>query len=325
MSNNPARTAAWNDALGAFSVNVRPWIDQMWENGGFLPSDVVGKILSASDVDIGTLMMQLLPVAQQYAVVPVSNFRVGAVSSGMPVSGTGWCSLYLGANFEFTGAALSFSVHAEQSAVTNAWLHGEPGLSALAISAAPCGYCRQFLYELVTAQKLTVLLSDDPHNPLAYSSTPLTTLLPLAFGPSDLGVTGGLMDPKQGSHALALVDGPSQDPVVNAALAAACGSYAPYDTATNNEYAGVAVQLSDMSIYAGRHAENAAYNPSMSPLESALTFMNMNRPLDSTRSVVRCVLVEVQTFASHVSATRAVLAAYAPAVSLEYYQAKVTN
>jgi cytidine deaminase len=325
MSNSLARTPAWNDAVGAFSAGVRPFIDQMWYNGGFLPSDVVGNILTTSDAEIGTLMMQLLPVAQQYAVVPVSNFRVGAVSAGMPMPGTGWCSLYLGANFEFTGTALSFSVHAEQSAVTNAWLHGEPGINALAISAAPCGYCRQFLYELATAQKLPILLPDNPKDPTAYSSTQLPTLLPLAFGPSDLGITGGLMDPKQCTHSLALVNGRSTDPVVLAALAAASGSYAPYGTATDYEYAGVAVQLPDNSIYAGRHAENAAYNPSMSPLESALTFMNMNRPLGSVRDVVRCVLVEIPTLASQLSATRAVLAAYAPQVTLEYYQAKTAT
>jgi cytidine deaminase len=67
-----------------------------------------------------------------------------------------------------------------------------------------------------------------------------------------------------------------------------------------------------MGIYTGRYAENAAYNPSLSPLESALTFMNMNRPQSGTRAVTRCVLVEVLTLASQLSATQAVLAAYAP-------------
>ncbi len=317
------RTIGWKDAVGGFPEKVRPDIDRMWDGHGFLPADSVGRILETLGVEIGTLMMQLLPVAQQYAVVPVSNYQVGAVAAGMPALGSGSCSLYLGANFEFVNTALSFSVHAEQSATNNAWLNGEKGIQAMAISAAPCGYCRQFLYELVSAQQLSILLPEDQENPTSYSSTLLTTFLPNAFGPRDLGVIGGLMDPKLCTHNLALDGGPPTDPVIAAALAAACGSYAPYKTDASYGYAGVAVELADNSIYAGRYAENAAYNPSLSPLQSALSFLNMNQPRSITRMVVRCVLVEVSNLANQLSATQAALAAYAPGVSVEYYKAKV--
>ncbi|MFZ1011656.1 MAG: cytidine deaminase [Candidatus Sulfotelmatobacter sp.] len=316
------RTIGWENAVGGFPEDVRPDIDGMWDGHGFLPADTVGRILESLGVEIGTLMMQLLPVAQQYAVVPVSHYRVGAVAAGMAAPGTGWCSLYLGANFEFVNAVLSFSVHAEQSAINNAWLNGEKGIQAIAISAAPCGYCRQFLYELVSAQQLSILLPDN-QNPTAYSSTPLTAFLPNAFGPRDLGVAGGLMDPKFCTHNLALDDGPPTDPVIAAALAAACSSYAPYKTDASYGYAGVAVELADNSIYAGRYAENAAYNPSLSPLQSALSFMKMNQPRSGTSTVVRCVLVEVPTLASQLSATQAVMAAYAPGISVEYSKAKI--
>lgn len=323
MTNSANRTAEWNKAVNCFPESIRPDIDSIWNNQGHLPADTVGRILENLQADIGTLMMQLLPIAQQYAVVPVSHYQVGAVAAGMPKPGTGWCHLYLGANFEFKNVALSFTVHAEQAATNNAWLHGEPGIQALSISAAPCGYCRQFLYELVTAQKLSILLPDTA-NPLTYTTTPLTTFLPDAFGPSDLGVTGGMMDPSLCSHNLTLTGGPTTDPVVAAALDAASNSYAPYTTDVSYEYAGIAVQLADSSIYTGRYAENAAYNPSLSPLESALAFMNMNQPLNgSTREVIRCVLVEVPTLASQLSATQAVLTAYAPNVKLEYYTARI--
>jgi cytidine deaminase len=295
----------------------------MWDGHGFLPADTVGRILETLGTEIGTLMMQLLSVAQQYAVVPVSHYQVGAVAAGMPAPGSGSRSLYLGANFEFVNAALSPTVHAEQSATNNAWLNGEQGIQAMAISAAPCGYCRQFLYELVTAQQLSILLPNNQNDPASYSSTPLTTFLPNAFGPRDVGVTGGLMDPKLCTHNLALDGGPPTDPVIAAALAAACGSYAPYKTDASYGYAGVAVELADNSVYAGRYAENAAYNPSLSPLQSALSFMNMNQPQSGTRSVLRCVLVEVPTLASQFSATQSVLAAYAPGVSVEYYKANI--
>ena len=295
----------------------------MWDGHGFLPADAVGRTLEALDVEIGTLMMRLLPLAKQYAMVPVSRYLVGAVAAGMPEPGSGECCLYLGANFEFVNAALSFSVHAEQCATNNAWLNGEKGIQALAISAAPCGYCRQFLYELVSAQQLSILLPDNKKDATSYSSTPLTAFLPNAFGPCDLGVNGGLMDPKLCTHKLALDSGSPTDPVIAAALVAACSSYAPYKTDASCGYAGVAVELADNSIYAGRYAENAAYNPSLSPLQSALSFMNMNQPLSGTRVVVRCVLVEVPTLASQLSATQAVLAAYAPSISVEYYKATI--
>lgn len=318
------RTSDWNEAVIRFPQSVRSDIDRIWDNHGYLPAGVVGRILRSLQAEIGTLMMRLLPVAQQYAVVPVSHYKVGAVAAGLPSAGTGGCSLYLGANFEFTNAALNFTVHAEQSATNNAWLNGEQGLQALAISAAPCGYCRQFLYELVTAQHLSILLPSD--NPLEYTVKPLTAFLPDAFGPSNLGVTGGMMGPKLCSHNLALNGGSLTDLVIAAALAAASNSYAPYTTDKSYGYAGVAVQLADDPvIYTGRYAENAAYNPSLLPLESALAFMKMNQPQSDKREVTRCVLVEVPTLASQYSATQAVLAAYTPTVSLEYYTASIVS
>ena len=323
--NRVERTIGWKNAVGGFPESVRSDVDGMWDGHGFLPAVTVGRILEILGVEVGTLMMQLLPVAQQYAVVPVSHYQVGAVAVGMPKHGTGFCNIYLGANFEFVDSALSFSVHAEQSAINNAWLNGEIGIQAMAISAAPCGYCRQFLYELTSAQQLSILLPNDPNNPLSFSSAPLIAFLPNAFGPRDLGVTGGLMDPRLCTHNLALDGGPPIDSVIATALAAACGSYAPYKTDASYGYAGVAVELADNSIYAGRYAENAAYNPSLSPLESALSFMNMNQPPSRARMVVRCVLVEVSNLASQLSATRAVLAAYAPGVSVEYCKAKMSS
>jgi cytidine deaminase len=324
MKGSVDRTPQWKKTIENLPTHMQADIDHVWDTQGQLSADVVGRLAGASFADIGILMMQLLPVAQTFAVVPVSGFQVGAVAAGMPIPGTGWCSLYLGANFEFANVALSFTVHAEQSATNNAWLSGQPGIQALAISAAPCGYCRQFLYELITAQQLSILLPNNPNNPLSYSSAPLTTFLPDPFGPNDIpGVTGGLMNPKLGNHNLVLYSGSPSDPVIAAALAAACASYAPYPTATAFGYAGVAVQLTDASIYPGRNAENAAYNPSLSPLESALSFMNMNQPQTGTRVVNRCVLVEVPTLSSQFSATQAVLAAYAPGVILEYYPARV--
>jgi hypothetical protein len=51
--------------------------------------------------------------------------------------------------------------------------------------------------------------------------------------------------------------------------------------------------------------------------------MNMRQPLGAARVVKRCVLVEVPTLASQLSATQATLATYAPHVQLEYYTARI--
>lgn len=54
-------------------------------------------------------------------VCPISEFYVGAIVRG--ISGR----LYLGANMEFTGAQLGQTVHAEQCAISHAWMKGEKG------------------------------------------------------------------------------------------------------------------------------------------------------------------------------------------------------
>jgi cytidine deaminase len=200
-------------------------------------------------------------------------------------------SLYFGANMEYVGTALSFSVHAEQSAVTNAWLHGEEGLQAIAASHAPCGYCRQFLHELTTASTLAVLVTGQP-------PTLLGDLLPAAFGPEDLGVAAALMAPQD--HGLTIDPEPT-DRLVLTALAAANASYAPY----SGGFAGVALETATGEVYAGRYAENAAYNPSMSPLESALAMRGLGGDADD--ALTRAVLVEASSAASQVGATREVL------------------
>ncbi len=217
------------------------------------------------------LMLQLLPFASLYARSPISNFKVGAVSLGK--SG----NLYLGANLEFVGQALNMSIHAEQSSVNNAWLNGETGLSSIAINYLPCGYCRQFLNELLTAQSLKVIL---PNKPIKM----LSDLLPEPFSPSDLGVKGGLMQSE--NHYLQLQES-SNNAIILAALDAANKSYAPY----SKGYSGVALLTTDGTIYTGQYAENVAFNPSLSPMQSALSQLNLGGSL--YQDIQRVVLVEM--------------------------------
>lgn len=278
---------AFDEAIARFPPGVREKLR------GYRADDDFCGVIPAADAQfiaretrwaMPQVMLGLLWFARSYARPPISRFYVGAISQGL--SG----NLYFGANMEFVGGALNFCVHAEQAATINAWVHNETGLRALAITAAPCGYCRQFLYELETFSTLQILLPDRP-------STMLTNLLPDAFGPSDLGARGGLM--KSANHQLVL---PSSDPVVLKALAAANMSYAPY----SKGYAGVAVATADGRIYSGPYAENAAFNPSMSPMEAALA--NMNVSWHACKEISQAVLVEVErSVCSQADAARKVL------------------
>ena len=294
-----------------FPEDVRALLAADLANGPKIEAATVKKITEIMEIEVGHLMIQLLPTAASYARTPISHFNVGAVAQGMPPG-----SLYLGSNMEFTGQALSFCVHGEQSATNHAWLSGETGLQSLAINAAPCGYCRQFLYEISTATKgFQILLKKYPDQPNNYDYTmnPLTYYLPDPFGPGDLKMPGRLMNPE--SHGLSIS---ATDDVAQAALQAANASYSQY----TQDYSGVAIKLINGNIYAGRYAENAAYNPSMSPMESALAIMSMTEKPHTAYDIKRAVLVEATNpNISQLDATKDVLASVAKNVTLEHYWA----
>ena len=120
-----------------------------------------------------------------------------------------------------------------QSLVALAAQHAEPRLLCIAVSAAPCGHCRQFCVELVGAETLDFVFGEGSEPPI-----PLTTLLPRQFGPQDLAAVGTSPPLLLGGATTALewVDGgaaataaPSHlAPAVAAALEAATRSHAPY-------------------------------------------------------------------------------------------------
>jgi len=90
---------------------------------------------------IDRFLESLVPQAQLSAIPPISNFFVGAAALG--VSG----DVYMGVNIEFPGAPIGQTIHGEQCLTTLAAHNGEKGLIKLAVSAAPCGHCRQFMNE----------------------------------------------------------------------------------------------------------------------------------------------------------------------------------
>lgn len=272
-------------------------------SNGVISASEAAALLQKTGYSVQELMLCLAAnFAVNYSHPVISGFRVGAVAEGIVPSGAQIGALYYGANMEFVGEALTFTVHAEQSATVNAWQNGETGLASLAVNAVPCGYCRQFLYETSTAQNqagpgLTIYLDNQaPQN--------LTALLPQAFGPRDIPVYDALMNPE--AHGLALQKGTKNpDATVLEALAAANASYAPYSSG----FAGVAVETQSGQVYTGRYAENAAFNPSISPLESALIMWNFG--CDGADAPTRCVLVEKMSRSNQLDVTEALAGAFA--------------
>jgi len=259
---------------------------------GWLSAEQTTVLSRRLSFSLDELMLEMLPVAANFALTPISDFKVGAVCRGS--SG----NLYCGANFEFLHLPISTTIHAEQAAIANAYVHQESGIDSMAVTAAPCGHCRQFLLEVNTASDIKILMPDK-------SPIQLTSLLPEAFGPGDLNIDSRLFTPK--AHEMKL-DTDDDTPIVRAALLAAQRSYAPY----SGNFSGVAIETADGEIYQGSVMESVAYNPTLPPLQSALVaFILAGKKL---QEISRAVLVETkQAGISYESTTRATLNAISDA------------
>jgi cytidine deaminase len=262
---------------------------------GQIAADDVKYLADTEGTTIDALMVRLLPLARTYSRPPLSNFHVGAVVRGS--SG----SLYLGANIEFPGHTLGLAVHAEQAALSNAYMHDDPGIAAIAVTAAPCGHCRQFMKELEPEGNIQVLAGANP-------AARLSSLLPAAFGPKDLGLKHGAFPATPLD--LTLPQGASDD-LTAAALSAARKSYAPYTKA----HSGTAIGTKAGRIYKGSYIENAAFNPSLSPFQVALVALILTG--DDASAISTVVLVEVEgAVISQKSVTDAALSSVASAAKL---------
>lgn len=235
---------------------------------GHLDAQQLAALTSASKMTEAEVLLALLPIAAALAKPPISEFYVGAIAKGK--SG----DIYMGANLELPGEALFHSVHAEQSAISHAWLSGESQIVDIIVNASPCGHCRQFMNELVEGSKISIHLPAQESHPLAY-------YLPYAFGPKDLNVTSPLMAKQQTEFAL-----DSADPMIIEGLDHAGLSYAPY----TQSFAAVVLETRDGATYCGRYAENAAFNPSMLPMQMALS--NLVRHNREFSDISRAVLIE---------------------------------
>ncbi|MBE4401851.1 cytidine deaminase [Vibrio parahaemolyticus] len=253
------------------------------------------QLLSATSLSDKELRVALLPFAAAYSYAPISEFYVGAIVRGL--SGR----LYFGANMEFFGVQLGQTVHAEQSAISHAWMKGEHGVKDITINFSPCGHCRQFMNELSTAKELKVQLPERDEKSLH-------EYLPEAFGPADLGIESGLM--AEVKHQFVCDD---EDALIQQAVEAMNMSHAPY---TNN-LSGLALELANGRVFKGAYAENAAFNPSLPPLQVALIQVLLAG--ETFDNIKAAALVEnSEGKISHLADTRSTLEALNPDIPVSF-------
>lgn len=281
---HPRFLAAFDALPSTLQTALRPILDDP-DFHAVLTATQVANLQQQTQLDTDNLALALLPLAAACAVATVSHFNVGAIARG--ISGN-W---YFGANMEFVGAPLQQTVHAEQSAITHAWLRGERRLETITVNYTPCGHCRQFMNELNSGTAIRISL------PQRAIST-LADYLPDAFGPRDLAITELLMDEVDHGYRA------EGDALVQAAVAAANASHAPY----SQSHSGVALLTASGRMMTGRYAENAAFNPSLPPLQAALILLNMHG--EACNQVKSAVLAEVKDATlSQFAATQATLQA----------------
>ena len=130
-------------------------------------------------------LIEMAFAAREYAYTPYSHFKVGAAL--LCKNG----KIYTGCNIE--NAAYSVANCAERTALFKAVSEGEREFEAIAVVGslegeqnrvitAPCGVCRQALYEF-GGDDLIVIMAKSPED---YIERRLGELLCLGFGPANL-------------------------------------------------------------------------------------------------------------------------------------------
>jgi len=123
-------------------------------------------------------LIERAKVARENAYVPYSEYPVGAAL--LTASG----AIYTGCNIEI--ASFGATVCGERTAAFKAVSEGDREFRAVAVvtsnGAAPCGICRQVLYEF--GPQMTVIMADALGS-ITFEG-PLSDLLPYGFGPQKL-------------------------------------------------------------------------------------------------------------------------------------------
>jgi len=171
-----------------------------------------------------------LPAATRLARPPISGFFVGAV--GIEAASG---DLVLGGNVEFPGLDLGSTIHGEGFVAARIFQR-DTALAVLATGEArPCAHCRQCLSEYAWSRDLELI---DPG------------IVPGAVPWPDLALDAAGLEPD----------------LAGALIRAGRRAHAPYGRCP----AAIALRLHDGRLIVGSLIESVSFNPTISPLQSAL-------------------------------------------------------
>ncbi|KAL5723995.1 cytidine deaminase [Ranunculus cassubicifolius] len=264
-----------------------------------IEANEVESMVKKTGLSVLQLLASLVDTTKSLARPPISKFHVGAVGLGSDGR------IFRGVNLEFPGLPLHQSVHAEQFLICNAFLNGEPHIQYIAVSAPPCGHCRQFLQEIRGATDIKILITSFDNGEIERLDSayrPISDFLPHRFGPDDLLEKSVplLLEPRDNGLILSDSDKVRNGTIMSngsvasdheklkyRAIEAANRSHAPYSKCPS----GISLMDSDGKVYKGSYMESAAYNPSLGPTQAAL-IAYITRGGESYEKIVAAALVE---------------------------------
>ena len=298
--------AAFQEQLALFPSEAVAILEKIKQQYGRLDPIQIEQLCQILQLSPTELLKKLMPLAAAMSTCPISGFSVGVIVEGYRENAQG--PFYLGANMELIGQPLKMSIHAEQSAIANAWHQGENRLKRLFVNEAPCGHCRQFINELNEVKGMEFVV-----NPLGKEEGKvyqISDLLPDSFGPADLGQDERLLF----ADSISLNSPSPEDKLVNAATRATEKSYAPYSKCRS----GAALLLENGDVVVGQSAENAAYNPGLTAVEAALVNLRLHHLGKPESRIVDAVMVETASLSSNKDTARSILGGYG--AELRYYE-----
>ncbi|MBT2152214.1 cytidine deaminase [Pseudoalteromonas sp. SCSIO 43095] len=298
-------TALSNSHISLNVAQTQALRSQLKTQRGILYPNDISALCTELNVSEDILLQGLVPMASEFSVAPISKFHVGAIVKGLDSQGN--TTFYFGANAEFDHQALSLVVHGEQSAINNAWLNGGKKILKIAISDVPCGYCRQFMNELADAKELDILLPAQNFK--------LAELLPHSFGPTDLGNEHSLFNPAKQTNCF------ENEQLDEKLMSYALAAYVPY----SQNYSAVKITTFENGDFYGSYAENAAYSPSLSPLQSAVSQLFLAGLSFDKQTVKSVTLLETAGHENQSGVAKAVLASFTGLPTLEVISATLAK
>ncbi|RIY31395.1 cytidine deaminase [Psittacicella hinzii] len=222
---------------------------------GYISAQQAHELKTEFNLTDQELYFALLPFATCYAYPVISKFNVGAIIEDLDGN------FYFGGNQEYEGLHMQYTIHAEQCAINHAYCSGARGIKSIIVNYSPCGHCRQFINEVNTAKELKIYLPQIP------DGAPLSHYLPDSFGPADLDIKERLFD---NNHNRSVFHNSCYDDVKEKVIRQG-KTYSPY----SNSEAFVVAATVDRDFFVGRYIENAAFNPSLPAILSAICLVRV--------------------------------------------------